>query len=228
MSAISSRIARHALPLSAGIMAVVEGTNHFFDNDSHLNKAAPTNANTSDGWQHNLSTLRSSVQWIGRSTTTTITQMESSSKKAYHHDPKDFDYYVQHPTVDDLPILLQKFDQDGLEVWPWIWTHPNENGPHYVFLLQCGKTATIPISVVHRVQELRKESPRNNILIILSDDDESALHRAAKEAGVDANVFDQCHCGIVTGVNLELLNVRHKILMLDDERVIAFDYLTIC
>ena len=42
-----------------------------------------------------------------------------------------------------------------------------------------------------------------------------------------AAVLDKCHCGVVKGVKLELLNAQHKILMLDDERVVAFDYLTI-
>jgi hypothetical protein len=212
MNFISSRIVRDAaLPLSVGILAAVEGTTLFSDD-------TPSSAHESGHHKHS-NYLISSTQWMIRSSNST-TRMESA--KAYDHDPKDFDYYVKHPTVDDLPILLKKFDDDGLEVWPWIWTHPNEDGPHYVFLGE-----TISSSVVLRIQELRKQSPQNNILIVISDD-ESALHRAAKEAGAETDIFDKCHCGIVTGVNLELLHVRNKILMLDDERVIAFDYLTIC
>ena len=30
--------------------------------------------------------------------------------------------------------LLNQFDEHGKEVWPWIWTHPNANGPHFVFI----------------------------------------------------------------------------------------------
>jgi hypothetical protein len=150
-----------------------------------------------------------------------VTLMEKSSK-AYEHDPNDFDYYVSHPTAEDLPDLLDRFDNHGQDVWPWIWTHPNENGPHHVFV---GKN--IDADIVRRIQYLREESSRNNILILIQDDEES-LKRVAASAGMDERFFDKCHCGVVTGVTLELLNATHKILMLDDERVVAFDYLTIC
>lgn len=136
----------------------------------------------------------------------------------YQHDPKEFDYYVKNPTVDDLPILLRKFDDEGQDVWPWVWTHPNENGPHYVFV---GMTA----ASVRRIQELRRQSAQNNILVVAS---EEILNSAAKDAGVDSSVYNECHCGIVTDADLQLLHVKSKILMLDDERIIAFDYLTIC
>lgn len=134
------------------------------------------------------------------------------------HNANDFDYYVKNPTAEDLPTLLHKFDVEGQEVWPWIWTHPNADGPHHVFLGVNGH-------VIERIQELRKESPQNNILIIVPN--EESLHAAAKASNVSTNVYAECQCGIVTNAKLQLLNSSAKILMLDDERVIAFDYLLI-
>mmetsp|Transcript_61942 Transcript_61942/g.151358 ORF Transcript_61942/g.151358 Transcript_61942/m.151358 type:complete len:211 (-) Transcript_61942:866-1498(-) len=148
----------------------------------------------------------------------TYTNLDYEYKQ--QHDPNDFDYYVKNPTVDDLPILLQKFDEEGLDVWPWIWTHPNENGPHHVFVGMTGES-------VKRIVELRRaSSPQNNILVVASTE---TLEEAAHEAGYDStDIYNDCNCGIVTDSELELLHVKSKILMLDDERVIAFDYLTIC
>lgn len=203
MSSTSFRILRYIVPISAATVSIVDGTKLVFIADADPNR-------------QNQQTNRSSLLW-----TRSLSTSQSQCAKAYEHDPRDFDYYIQKPTADDLPTLLHKFDDDGLEVWPWIWTHPNDNGPHYVFI---GKTVTS--TIVQRIQEIREESPQNNILIIISDD-ESTLQQAAKEAGADESVFDRCHCGIVTGANLELLNIKNKILMLDDERVITFDYLTI-
>ena len=156
---------------------------------------------------------------------TIITHSHSSSSTAttkldyYEHDESEFDYYVKNPTVDDLPILLKKFDDENQDVWPWIWTHPNsDNGPHYVFL---GMNA----ATIQRIQELRGQSPNHNLLVIASQD---ALQKAARDAGVPFSVYHDCHCGLVTDAELQLLHVKSKILMLDDERVIAFDFLTIC
>ncbi|CAJ1945450.1 unnamed protein product [Cylindrotheca closterium] len=154
-----------------------------------------------------------------------LTVSSSNNSKAtmtkldyYEHDASEFDYYVKNPTVEDLPILLKKFDDENLDVWPWIWTHPNsDNGPHYVFLGMDAKT-------IGRIQEIRSQSPNHNLLVIASRE---VLEQAAKEAGVPFGVYHDCHCGMVTDAELQLLHVKSKILMLDDERVIAFDYLII-
>ena len=156
----------------------------------------------------------------------TTTSLESA--KAYDHDPRDFDYYVKNPTVDDLPVLLHKFDEENQEVWPWIWTHPNGNGPHHVFVVTAESSGqSIQEKLIQRIVELRKESPQNNILIVISNPDDAILRQAAKEAGLE-DAIDYSHCGVVTNVDVQLLNSHHKILMLDDERVIAYDHLTIC
>ena len=206
---------RHVVPMSAGILlSVTMGA------PVRIRRSLSSDEEGEASTNCNLQ-ASSPIGSFAFYSPTRVTHMEGS--RAYEHDAKDFDYYLPNPTVDDLPVLLHKFDHENQEVWPWIWTHPNENGPHHVFI---GKTITSDI--VHRIQKLRSESPRNNILILITDKDEASLHRAAVEAGTDEGIFARCHCGIVTGVSLTLLNVEHKILMLDDERVVAFDYLTIC
>lgn len=163
-------------------------------------------------------------QWMGHGLSICRLEEEKASK-AYEHDPSDFDVYLSHPTADDLPLLLHKFDREGQEVWPWIWTHPNDNGPHHVFVIQGDRVSH---DIMERIQQLRKASAQNNILILLDQEDDSLLERSAKAHGMRPDMFRACHAGIVTGVKVKLLNIPHKILMLDDERVIAFDYLTVC
>eukprot|EP00537_Pseudo-nitzschia_pungens_P003393 CAMPEP_0172367720 /NCGR_PEP_ID=MMETSP1060-20121228/23271_1 /TAXON_ID=37318 /ORGANISM="Pseudo-nitzschia pungens, Strain cf. cingulata" /LENGTH=224 /DNA_ID=CAMNT_0013092067 /DNA_START=63 /DNA_END=737 /DNA_ORIENTATION=- len=158
-----------------------------------------------------LSVARTLAVAITNISTSMTTQMDY-----LEHDPKDYDIYIQNPTAEDLPYLLNQFDEHGKEVWPWIWTHPNETGPHYVFIGVTRET-------LHQIRELRSMSSTYNILLIAS---EESLREAAKEVG-DANIYDETLCGVVTDATLKLLNVEAKIIMLSDERVIAFNSLTI-
>ena len=178
---------------------------------------ASSNREGPDVRTDNNSNVSRSFYCMNTSSMTAYTNLDYEYKQ--HHDPNDFDYYVKNPTADDLPVLLQKFDEEGLDVWPWVWTHPNENGPHHVFVGMDGHA-------VKRIEELRRASSQNNILIVASTE---TLDKAAEEAGYNStDIYNDCHCGIVTDAELQLLHVKSKILMLDDERVIAFDYLTIC
>jgi hypothetical protein len=152
-------------------------------------------------------------------TITTNTSSASSSitrLEYWEHDPKDFDVYISNPTIKDLPILLHKFDKEGLEVWPWIWTHPNNDGPHHVFI-------GVDENSLVRIQQLRDDSNQNNILIIASEEN----LRDVASARNDPNIYERCQCGIVVDSKVKLLNHEAKILMLDDERVVAFDCLTL-
>lgn len=132
----------------------------------------------------------------------------------WEHDPKDFDVYIRNPTADDLPVLLEKFEEDGLEVWPWVWCHPNDNGPHFVFI-------GLNEFYIQEIKRIRAESPNNNILVIAN---EATIKEATAKC---PNVLNDCHCGTVVDSSLALINVRARILMLKDERVISYDYLTI-
>lgn len=138
----------------------------------------------------------------------------------WDHDPKDFDVYIpkSEMTKNHLPYLLHKFDNEGLEVWPWIWTHPNDDGPHHVFV-------GVSDRILDQIEELRKEErqEQNNILIIASQEslDKVAIARN------DKDIYHRCQCGLVTDSHLELLHEEKKLLMLADERIVSFDYLTI-
>lgn len=154
---------------------------------------------------------------VGVVTSGSSSRNENITRLEYwDHDPKDFDVYISNPTLQDLPTLLEKFDKEGLEVWPWIWTHPNDDGPHHVFV-------GISQRVLAQIQQLRNESCQNNILIIAP---EGRLREVAAACN-DPGVYARCQCGLVVDSKVELLNHEAKILMLDDERVIAFDCLTL-
>ena len=126
----------------------------------------------------------------------------------WEHDKKDFDLYIDKPKGKDLPVLLREF-QNGKEVWPWIWCQPNENGPHHVFA--CALTPQI----LSEIRELLK-NPNNNVLIITTPE---------QLAKVPPKLVEMC--GLVTDANVEIINMSDRILMLDDERVIAFDQIRI-
>ena len=103
---------------------------------------------------------------------------------------------------------------DGLEVWPWIWTHPNNDGPHHVFV-------GVDEESLVEIQRLRDESNQNNILVIASKERLMEVAMARN----DPEIYARCQCGLVEDSKVQLLNHDAKILMLDDERVIAFDRL---
>jgi hypothetical protein len=212
-SATSSRLFRHAIPVAATGAGMMAALTHNQRGDAVLSNDRPCDCSANTPW-------RGCCLRLPISFTSNYTLLEST--KAYKHDPADFDYYVRHPTADDLPVLLEKFDHQQQEVWPWIWTHPNDNGPHHVFV---GKALTAEL--LEKLERIRAESPQNNILLLLSTPEENATTVPGMQQGTVATILERCHCGVVTGAKLELLNAEHKILMLDDERVVAFDYLTI-
>ncbi len=121
----------------------------------------------------------------------------------------DYDLYVSDPTVEDLPVLYKEF-QKGSEVWPWVWLWRNEYGPHHVFV-------GVNAAVRKRIEELASDR-RNNILLV-----DPARQRGAYAS--DA-FYHKCRCAIVEN-QVALMDPRNKILMLDDERVAAFDECTI-
>merc|ERR1740133_395139 len=174
------------------------------------------------GTTHNHSDSSKYQQLLLSAGTTFATIMDTTTRTMttrmdyLEHDPQDYDIYISNPTANDLPYLLNQFDEHGKEVWPWIWTQQNETGPHFVFV-------GVNIDTLDRIRRLRLTSPTYNILLIAS---EESIREAATEAG-DPNIYDDTHCGIVSDASLKLLNVEAKILMLSDERVIAFDSLTI-
>lgn len=166
------------------------------------------------------------------------TQMEY-----WDHNPKDFDYYITKSQMskDHLPILLHKFDHENLDVWPWIWTHPNNDGPHHVYI-------GINHDILDDIEKLcsGENSEQINILIVASEGAlrKVAMERKQKSCRADKkrdsehsddddkdddcmNIYCRYQCGLVIDSQLELLNEDAKILMLNDERVVAYDFITI-
>lgn len=126
-------------------------------------------------------------------------------------DRESFDIYLTHPTKKDLSYLLEEFEK-GKEVWPWIWTWRNQNGPHHVFV------GTSP-EVDKKIEELAKASPRNNLLV-LTDDKSRRLTQ-------DPSFYYKHRCGLVEHVTIEAIDSEDKIILLSDERVLCFDTLHI-
>ena len=124
---------------------------------------------------------------------------------------ESFDVYIENPTKEDLKGLLQQFEE-GKEVWPWIWTWRNANGPHYVFV------GTDSCSD-EKIKQLANASVRNNILVI-TDNKSRLLHS-------DREFYYKHRCGLIENVSIAEMDTEEKIIMLDDERVIVFDELHI-
>jgi len=120
----------------------------------------------------------------------------------------DFDMYIDNPTRDDL-IKLYTAHQRGKEVWPWIWTQPNTNGPHHVFVG--------PISIEHlkQIKALKDTIPNCNLLVITTEESLKSLPEGEES-------LYQYECGLVIDTPVKLLDSENKILMLEDERVVNY------
>ncbi|KAJ1471338.1 hypothetical protein T484DRAFT_1844489 [Baffinella frigidus] len=128
----------------------------------------------------------------------------------------EFDVYVKNPKVHDLRPLVAHW-QAGREVWPWVWTWRNIDGPHHVFV---GANADTVVEV-HR---LAKADHRNNIMIVGVP--AAQLAALAQSEGRVSGFWNECRCGVIES-EVALMDVKAKIMMLDDERILCFDHCTI-
>ena len=124
---------------------------------------------------------------------------------------QDFDMYIDNPTRDDL-IKLYKAHQNGNEVWPWIWTQPNSNGPHHVFI------GPISIEDLKQIKKLKETIPNCNLLVITTEESLKSLPEGEQS-------LYRYECGLVIDTPVKLLDSENKILMLEDERVINYTML---
>ena len=69
-----------------------------------------------------------------------------------------------------------------------------------------------------QIESLAKSSPNNNLIVIV--DSEAALSSAPGSPGL--NWFFENRCAVIEG-KVILFDARTKMLMLEDERIIAFD-----
>jgi len=120
----------------------------------------------------------------------------------------DFDMYIDNPTRSDL-IKLYKAHQNGQNVWPWIWTQPNTNGPHHVFV------GPISIENLKQIKKLKDTIPNCNLLVITTEESLQSLPEGEES-------LYQYECGLVIDTPVTLLDSENKILMLEDERVINY------
>ena len=70
------------------------------------------------------------------------------------------------------------------------------------------------------IERVAKESSRNNVLIVAAPPLEE-MHKLAPP-----KFYEDCQCGVIES-GVALMDVKAKIMMLDDERIICFDRCTI-
>jgi len=123
----------------------------------------------------------------------------------------DFDLYIAKPLRRDL-IDLYNANQNGKNVWPWIWTQHNSNGPHHVFV---GK---VTMEQIGKIKNLRQNVPNVNILVITDGESVKQL-----EGGV--HCLNELECGLVIDTNVQITDHDNQMIMLEDERIICFTQL---
>ena len=121
----------------------------------------------------------------------------------------EYDMYIDNPRRDDL-IKLYTAHQNGQEVWPWIWTQPNSNGPHHVFF------GPMSIEVLKQIKKLKQTIPNCNLLVITTNESLKSLPEGEQS-------LYRYECGLVIDTPVTLLDSENKILMLEDERVINYN-----
>jgi hypothetical protein len=148
------------------------------------------------------------------------------TKQGFHRS--DFDIYLTHPTKDDLLPLLNEYTINNKNVWPWIWTWHNINGPHYIFV----GTNT---AMNNRIVQLANDSPRNNIIVITNNNDNNNDNSSSAGSSgstkhvltKDVSFYYTNRCGIIENVTIQEIDVVNKIILLSDERILCFTELYI-
>ena len=102
---------------------------------------------------------------------------------------------------------------DG-ETWPWVWVWHNKNGPHHVFYGVDDTTLAL-------ARAMARASPRNNGLLIVD-----SIERDITQKGYSEADFHGQRCGIIESAPAQI-DPRAKVLMTQDERIIAYDALNI-
>ncbi len=114
----------------------------------------------------------------------------------------------------DLPLLyaLWQAGGDG-ETWPWVWCQRNPTGPHHVYV-------GLGAGTLEAIRAVSAASASNNITVVLRSSEELARH-GASEAQLCA-----LRCAVIYG-RLAQVDADSRLLMLDDERILAFDSATL-
>lgn len=123
-------------------------------------------------------------------------------------DRKEFDMYLDKPKRTDLIKLFNAHNR-GLAVWPWIWTQPNDNGPHHVIV------GSVSIDVLERIKRIKETIPNVNLLVITDRESVQSLPEGEES-------LYRYECGLVLDTPVTLSDHKNKILMLEDERVVNY------
>lgn len=109
----------------------------------------------------------------------------------------------------DLPQLMAAWQAAGDgETWPWVWCQRNPTGPHHVFVgFGEGSLA--------QVRAVSAASAANNITVVLRGDE-------LARCGVSEAELHALRCAIIYEAVAQI-DVESRLLMLRDERVVAFD-----
>ena len=114
----------------------------------------------------------------------------------------------------DLHGLVKKWkESDGEETWPWVWTWHNPNGPHFVYV-------GVDAHTLEYARLAAAASPQNNLTLVVSS------MQDIEEAGLSAADFHLQRCAIIESRPAQI-DFDHKILMLEDERIICYDSLNL-
>jgi hypothetical protein len=144
------------------------------------------------------------------------------TRQGFHRS--DFDIYLTNPTKEDLLPLLNEYTVNNKNVWPWIWTWHNPNGPHYIFV----GTNT---AMNNRIVELANDSPRNNIIVITNNNENDGSSTGSSSSNhvltKDISFYYTNRCGIIDNVTIQEIDIINKIILLSDERILCFTELYI-
>lgn len=110
----------------------------------------------------------------------------------------------------DLAALMARWQAAGsAESWPWVWCQRNPSGPHHVFV-------GLGEGSLDQVRAVTTASAANNITVVLADSGDLA------RAGVTEAQLHSLGCAVIFEPVAQI-DVASKLLMLRDERILAFD-----
>ena len=110
----------------------------------------------------------------------------------------------------DLPRIMAQWQAGGEETWPWVWCQRNPTGPHFVFV---GFTA----GSLDQVRAVAAASSANNITVVLAKGGDELAAVGVSEAQLHA-----LGCAIIHEPVAQI-DAGAKLLMLRDERILAYD-----
>lgn len=112
----------------------------------------------------------------------------------------------------DLPALVALWRSSPDETWPWVWCAHNPTGPHHVFVGFGGACTLAAIASA-------SADTGNNVTVVLAPRDDAALARAGV---TDATLYG-LRCAVVRATVVQV-DAPAKLLMLSDERIVAYDF----